>query len=82
MSTSGSDLTRANERLEAPRPKYLLIQESPRGGGLSGQHTVTKKRAASLRPFLVELPGIEPAAESSPTCGNIGFDNAEQRETT
>jgi hypothetical protein len=31
MSTSGSDLTRANERLEAPRPKYLLIQESPSG---------------------------------------------------
>jgi hypothetical protein len=32
--------------------------------------------------FLVELPGIEPAAKSGVTCGNAQFDDAKQREST
>jgi hypothetical protein len=32
--------------------------------------------------FLVELPGIEPPAEVTMTCGNIGSGDAKVRETT
>ena len=39
-------------------------------------------RAASLRPFSVELPGIEPSAEIALTCGNAESDDAKRREST
>jgi hypothetical protein len=31
---------------------------------------------------MVELPGIEPAAENAMTCANAEFDDAKRRETT
>jgi hypothetical protein len=35
-----------------------------------------------MRPFPVELPGIEPAAKNDMACGNTEFDDAKRRETT
>jgi hypothetical protein len=32
--------------------------------------------------FLVELPGIEPAANPAVACGNAEFDDSKRRETT
>jgi hypothetical protein len=66
-----------NEIIVRPGRKHVLITRSR-----LPERPVDRKRAAQLRPFFVELPGIEPATETALTCGKAENDYAKRRQTT